>query len=399
MKKTILLVALLDSIHTAKWVAQLREQDWDVHLFPSKRGESIHPAIGNVTVHHMLYSEHLSADRATSSVDTPSVFSLWFDRFRTHIFDQCFPMHRVRQLTKLISRLRPDLIHSMEMQAAGYLTLEAKKQSAGLFHPWLLTLWGSDIFLFGRLADHKEKIRAVLENCDYFSCECERDVELSRAFGLKGEVVSFGMPVTGGFSPAELAISENASLTAGRKVIMLKGYQHWAGRALFGLRALERCADLLLGYEIVIYSAVPDVVLAAKLFSENTGVTVRALSNAISHGEILALHARSRISIGLSISDGISVSLLEAMAMGSFPIQSCTACANEWIEHGVSGMIVPPEDPDIIEMAIRRALSDDELVNRAAEINRRVVQERMNSDRLKQEAIEMYSRILRLQKS
>ena len=33
MKKTILLVAMLDSIHTAKWVAQLHEQDWDVHLF------------------------------------------------------------------------------------------------------------------------------------------------------------------------------------------------------------------------------------------------------------------------------------------------------------------------------------------------------------------------------
>ena len=62
-------------------------------------------------------------------------------------------------------------------------------------------------------------------------------------------------------------------------------------------------------------------------------------------------------------------------------------------------MIVPPEDPDIIEMAIRMALSDDELVNRAAEINRRVVQERMDSDRLKQEAIEIYSRILRIQKS
>lgn len=207
------------------------------------------------------------------------------------------------------------------------------------------------------------------------------------------------MPVTGGFSPAELAISENASLTADRKVIMLKGYQHWAGRALFGLRALERCADLLFGHEIVIHSAVPDVALAAGLFSENTGIPVRVLPQRMSHGEILALHARARISIGLSISDGISVSMLEAMAMGSFPIQSCTACANEWIEHGVSGMIVPPEDPDIIEMAIRMALSDDELVNRAAEINRRVVQERMDSDRLKQEAIEIYSRILRIQKS
>jgi hypothetical protein len=399
VKKTILLVAMLDSIHTARWVAQLDGQGWDVHLFPSCRGETVHPVMTNVTVHHMFYSERLSADMALNSNDKPSVFALWFDRFRTYIFERRFPMHRGRQLRRVISRIRPDMIHSMEMQAAGYLTLEAKKQSLAPFPPWLVTIWGSDIFLFGRLGDHKEKIRAVLENCDFFSCECERDVELARALGLRGERVSSGSPVTGGFSAADLNMSKAACITADRKVIMLKGYQHWAGRALFGLRALERCADLLTGYEIVIYSAVPDVDLAARLFSEKVGIPVRVLSQRISHGEILALHARARISIGLGISDGISVSLLEAMAMGSFPIQSCTACASEWIEHGVSGMIVPPEDPDIIEMAIRTALTDDELVNRAAEINRRVVQERLDSDRLKQAAIDMYSRILRHQKS
>lgn len=32
-----------------------------------------------------------------------------------------------------------------------------------------------------------------------------------------------------------------------RKVIMLKGYQNWAGRALVGLRALGRCEDILEG--------------------------------------------------------------------------------------------------------------------------------------------------------
>jgi glycosyltransferase involved in cell wall biosynthesis len=82
------------------------------------------------------------------------------------------------------------------------------------------------------------------------------------------------------------------------------------------------------------------------------------------------------------------------MVMGSFPIQSCTACADEWIEHGVSGMIVPPEDPDIIEMAIRTALLNDELVNKAAEINWRVTQERLDGDLLKQKAIDMYSKLL-----
>ena len=44
--------------------------------------------------------------------------------------------------------------------------------------------------------------------------------------------------------------------------------------------------------------------------------------------------------------------------MGALPIQSCTACADEWIVDGRSGLIVPPEDVDVIENALRRALTD-----------------------------------------
>ncbi|MBW1897870.1 MAG: glycosyl transferase family 1, partial [Deltaproteobacteria bacterium] len=103
---------------------------------------------------------------------------------------------------------------------------------------------------------------------------------------------------------------------------MLKGYQGWAGRALVGLRALERCADILAGYEIVIYSASKEVLIAAELFSKSTGVQTTIIPEGTPHHEVLKLHGKARISIGLSISDAISTSLLEAVVMGSFPIQS-----------------------------------------------------------------------------
>ena len=77
----------------------------------------------------------------------------------------------------------------------------------------------------------------------------------------------------------------------------------------------------------------------------------------------------------------------------SFPIQSCTACADEWIVHGVSGMIVPPEDLAIIEMAIRVALNDDNLVDSAAELNWKTSQKRLDGNFVKQNMIDMYSRI------
>ena len=63
------------------------------------------------------------------------------------------------------------------------------------------------------------------------------------------------------------------------------------------------------------------------------------------------------------------------------------------IEDGKSGLIVPPEDPHQIADAIRRAISDDALVNRAAEINGRVVKERLEYSMIQPQVVKMYQDI------
>jgi len=392
MVKRILLVAFPDSIHTARWIEQLTDQGWDIHLFPSIGGDVIHPLITKITVHRLLNSKKMPAFPKERSIGLKR-WDYLNNVFRKYILEKRFPSIRAVQLSRVVDKVKPDIVHSLEIQAAGYLTLEAKKISRGKFPPWIVTNWGSDIFLFGRLMVHKEKIRAVLAECDYYSCECDRDVTLARDFGFDKSVFPV-FPNTGGFDLNRLENVRNKVLTSKRRTIILKGYQNWAGRALVGLRALERCADALNGYTINIHSAYPDVAVAAELFSERTGIPTRIIPHGTPHNEMLFLHSEARVSIGLSISDAISTSFLEAMVMGSFPIQSCTACADEWIEHGVSGMIVPPEDPDIIEDALRTVLSDDRLVNRAAEINWQVSLERLDNAMLKKKAVDMYNGLL-----
>jgi glycosyltransferase involved in cell wall biosynthesis len=386
MNKTILLVAMPNSVHTARWVNQFVDQDWKIYLFPSMGDVSAHQELKGAVLVRPLDWLHSVLDKAGLNSITESIF--WLRRG----YEKKFPSSRTSRLVKAIKRLSPDIIHSMEIQAAGYLTLEAKKAFSGKFPRWIATNWGSDIFLFGRLQSHSKKIREVLSLCDYYSCECQRDVDLARIFGFETEVLPV-FPNSGGFDLSALK-SLRQNRTSKRRLIMLKGYQNWAGRALVGLRALERCVDLLDGYEICVYSAPPDVALAAELFAVKNGIPIRIIPLNTSHREMLALHAQAKISIGLSIGDAISTSLLEAMVMGSFPIQSCTACADEWIEHGVSGIIVPPEDPDIIEMGIRTALTDDELVDQAAELNWQVAEKRLGGDVIQDMAIDMYQNLL-----
>ncbi|MDD5394689.1 MAG: glycosyltransferase [Thiothrix sp.] len=388
MNRSILVVAMIDSIHTARWIEQITHQGWKVYIFPSIRGVKAHQKLENaIIIQSKLFG---LAQYLFEKFNFKSGVKLisWLERHH----EKKHPTNQLKNLIKTIKKLHPDIIHSMEIQAAGYLTLEAKNAFDSHFPTWIVTNWGSDIFLFGRLQTHKKKIREVLTKCDYYSCECQRDINLAHTFGFRGRTLPV-FPNTGGFNLQELELLRQ-NKTSTRHLIMLKGYQNWAGRALVGLRALERCIDLLGGYEICIYSAPPDVVLAAELFSEKNGIPTRIIPLETSHKDMLILHAQARISIGLSISDAISTSFLEAMVMGSFPIQSCTACVNEWIEHSVSGMIVPPEDPDVIEMSIRIALTDDNLVDQAAELNWNIAKKRLDGDMIKDMTLNIYNTIL-----
>lgn len=383
----ILFVAMSDSIHTARWIGQLAGQGWDIHLFPSIDTGETHADIAGVTVHHSVFARQRNSGNRYRGLRVPyrSVA-----RFARSMLLRLLPGYRAWQLRRLTATLRPDLIHSLEIQHAGYLVGALKADWQGRFPRWWVTNWGSDIYLFGRLDEHRQRIRAVLEACDHYSCECARDVALGREFGFRGTAMAV-MPNTGGFDLARMQVLRGGTPPSQRRTIMLKGYQHWAGRALVGLRALARCADALPGYTVVVYSASADVALAARLFSRETGIAVRFIEPDAPHEQILRGHAAARISIGLSISDAISTSLLEAMVMGSFPIQSCTACADEWLEHGVSGLLVPPEDPDVIAAAIRQALADNRLVDGGADRNWSVARERLAADELRARAVAMYA--------
>jgi len=376
----ILVVAMVDSVHTARWLSQLSVVGCRLSVFPAYANKGFHPDIPGWV-------------KKIGSIGT----FRRIDRLIVSVQKRINPDYYSKRLARAIRKIKPDVVHSLETQGAGYLVADARKRFSDkkAFPKWWHSNWGSDIYLFGRLAEHRHRIREVLEHCDYYSCEVQRDVDLALNFGFKGTVLPV-YPNSGGFKPELLErLRKETVTTSRRKVIMLKGYQGWSGRALVGIRSLERCADVLKGYTVVIYcnTVAADINIAAELLSQSTGIEVKRLPANTPNEEILSFHGQARISIGLSISDAISTSLLEAMAMGSFPIQSDTSCAKEWITDGISGLIVPPEDPEIIEQAIRRALSDDDLVDTAAGINEQKIRKDADYDKLKELTIQSYFKI------
>jgi glycosyltransferase involved in cell wall biosynthesis len=395
----ILFIGMADSIHLARWVNQLDGMNWERFLFPIYSVKP-HADLKDLTVINSGEIPGFQKNRSLRYMNSslPYFTATLLQRITQKRLKPLQPIIKpfpllVRALVSTIKGVKPDIIHSMEFQEAGYLTLAAKENFKGKFPKWIATNWGSDIYLFGRLEEHRERVHSVVENCDYYSCECERDVTLAREYGLRGEVLPV-FPNTGGFDLKKCEILRAPGNTSRRKTILLKGYQTWAGRALSGLRALARCGDTLrnYGYSIAIFSAGPDVKIAAELFALDIGVPVEIIPPC-SHTEMLKKYGQARVYIGLSISDAISTSLLESMVMGAFPVQSYTACADEWIIDGQSGLIVPPEDVDLIEKALRLALTDDALVDRADSLNRETARKRLDSTVIQPKVIDFYQHV------
>ncbi len=387
----ILFIAMSDSIHVTRWMSQLSDQGWELYIFSSTNNIRIHSDFKNVTIYKNFYSYQKNIDKSVKIKGIPVILDI-FVKWGNLVLTKVIPDFNRIRLNYLIARLKPDIIHSMEFQAAGYLTLDVKKKYSSKFPVWIATNWGSDIYLFRHDPDHLIKIKDILKNCDFYLSECRRDVSLAKELGLKGKDLPL-LPAAGGFDFEYFSQIKRTLPPSTRRIILLKGYQGWAGRAQIGLDALKLCSDQLKGYSIAVYLASPEVIPKIEEFTKDTGIPVNIIPYR-SHEELMRYFGKARIHIGLSISDGIPNTLMEAMILGAFPIQSDTSCANELIENGKSGIIVPPENIDVIADAIKIAINNDDLINKAADLNYLIAREKLDNEIIQPKVIKMYTAIL-----
>lgn len=423
MSRKLLIVAMPDSPHTARWINLIADQGWEIHLFPVYF-KPVHELMRGVTIHQpwlkfrprrllrefilnprILLSlgdieKNLHPNRLPVSAVYPIPVISPLDRFLSGFKSKKLGESDVRAplpygpnvLARLIKKIKPDLIHSMEFQHAGYNVLRARDIiGQSRFPKWLATNWGSDIYYYRQFSDHRQQITRLLQSADYYSCECERDVVLAQEMGMTAKPLPV-IPNTGGFDIQAIEGIRQLVKPSERRMIMVKGYQHFAGRALTALDAILRCKDILKDYRIVVFSASVEVYARVEELRLCHGLNISILGYS-DHDKMLRFFAHARIYLGVSISDAISTSMLEAMAMGAFPIQTNTACCNEWIEDGKSGFIIPANDDRVIAARIRAAVTDDKLIDEAADTNWSEVREKLDQNTLRLKQVDFYDRI------
>jgi hypothetical protein len=339
--KRIVLVAMVDSIHVARWIAQFPAAEYKFFIFPSSPNRRIHPLIdqmrasqGNIEIYP--FCGRLSLPLWGMDLLLGNRVRSWF-------------------LQKLIRRVNPDFVHALEFQHGAYLADQALR-AGDLKNKFIATNYGSDIYWFQQFPKHLERIKSVLERADRYSAECERDVQLALGYGFKGEILPV-IPNAGGI-PEKYAQMEVLPPSE-RKLIMIKGYDGWVGRATLAVKALPLIKDQLEGFEIVFYSCNAKTLRAIRKMSRESGINITAYpKKKLSHDQMMEMFSRALIYVGVSLSDGISTSMLEALAMGAYPVQTDTACTAEWIVSKTNGLEISVFTKTHIATQIELALSN-----------------------------------------
>lgn len=380
-RQRILVVAMLDSIHTARWLSQFRDEQIDFVIVASKKFKFLHPSLLE------LLESNSSANFKLANFRMAPKFSGYLD-FLVFVYLPKI-LHLNMRLTRLVSVLKRNkynFVHALEIQGAGYLVDQAIGKS-GADTKFILTNWGSDIYYFEKYPEHKKAIQSALRRATHYSAECKRDYILARELGFTGIEMPC-IPNAGGF---DLDPTNSQPLASERTNIVAKTYGGDFGRGDLVIESLHLVLSRFSEVTAFLYSVTDDLVEKAdELKKQYPGrVDYSGRRSPLSRNQMRELFLKSRVYIGASRSDGISTSFLEALVSGCYPIQTNTSCAGEWVTIGAAATLVDMDAARIAE-GISAALKSDSLVNQAQTVNKLIVESHLASHVIRPIAINFY---------
>lgn len=361
----IVFVGMLDSPHFLLWLNSTIELNLfeSVWIFPSDRPKSIKKT-------KFLISRNSAVRIFRFPVPDYLNFALYF------VLDNLVGMKwRSYFLNLFLKRARARIIHFHEMQHGAYIFNPISEVATSYLKSIkILSTWGSDLVLFSKIASHEDQIRKVMSWADILTAERAIEEDIANQFGFNGVFlcpiyITIGMPSE--------SIKHPMKPPSQRNTIIIKGHLDFSGRALNALQAVSLLKSELAAFKIRVFSANPAVALEVEIMKSELKIDISTIPR-IKKNELKEYFLESRLYLGISISDGLPGSMMEAMSAGCFPIQSKNSAASEFIQNGVSGFIVDEWDLNDIAARLLSALTDDLLVDKAALINQDVLINKFN---------------------
>jgi len=286
-----------------------------------------------------------------------------------------------RRAREVIERTRPDLVHALRIPFEGMVGA-----GTGTSAPLILSVWGTDFSLHAGASPGMGRLtRRSLRRADALLADCHSDIGRALEWGYPAGKPVLVVPGNGGVR-GDIFHRVDSPPPSPRSRIWLESIPKEAPVVINprGIRSYVR-NDTFFRAIPTILAAYPRTVFVcpgmageaeaqSRLEQTNVGRAVRLLPR-VKPEEMAALFRRADVSVSPSEHDGTPNTLLEAMACGCFPVAGDLVSVREWIEPGGNGLLVDPSSASSLSEAVIRALGEPSLLDRAVDLNARLVQD------------------------
>lgn len=297
----------------------------------------------------------------------------------------------IPKFKKVLQRFKPDIVHAHFVSSYGYVA-----SSLG-FHPLVLSAWGSDITVSAKDPIRRWFAKQALIRADVVNFAGEYLKTLA--------IKKMNFPVSKKSYVFQYGISMKEICNYSKPMESRERYTIISPR---GFREIYNVENQLRAMKVVL-SRYPQAKMfmcgegnedmrrkAAELMNLLGISQSVTISNKIEQQKLWGHLGKSWLFLSVPHEDGTPLSLLEAMALGIFPIVSNIPPNQEWIKNGINGFLVDKDDPSDIADAIVKAFESEKLFEEAKSLNSKLVSERAdyskNISRMKRIYINLLNR-------
>jgi L-malate glycosyltransferase len=368
----ILILSNGDSVHTYKWVTALCARNIDIILFSLNE---FNPAPYNGLKNFKSFA--LGFNSKLSTVD---------NKFKKLLF-----LFFVGRIKRIIAREKPDILH------AHYATSYGLMGALCNFHPYIISVWGSDIFHFpGKSFFHRKFIEYNLSKADMLLSTSHVMAEKTQKYTDKDiEVTPFGID-TSVFKPFKTnSLFDDDAVVIGTIKNLASKYG-----IDYLIKAFKIISDkypgLKLNLLIVGGGSKARMAFLKNLCKEMQIDQKVKFTGLISHADVPAYNNMLDIYVAVSIldSESFGVAIIEASACEKPVIVSNVGGLPEVVKNEETGFIVSPKNEYETADAIEKLVLNNELKLKMGKNGRKFVQENYEWDFCVDKMISVYNKII-----
>ncbi len=329
----ILMLADPAAAHTVRWVNSLSEKGVNIYLF------------GMGSYDKSIYNPDVK-------IQTFNVSDELRDR-SDGAYSKIIYLFALKKIKETIRKFKPDILHSHYASSFGLLGALTS------FHPFIISVWGSDISTFPSSSFKKALLKFTLSKPDKLLSTSKAMREETRKFTDKSiELTPFGIDVDKFYPKKVKKIFDENDLVIGT-IKTLKAY--------YGIEYLIRAFHLLknkyhsLPLKLLIVGEGEQKEYLMDL-SRSLGIENDTLfTGYISPDKVSDYHNMLDIYVAASTRESFGVAVLEASACGKPVVVANVGGLPEVVDHGETGYIVEKQNPEMLAEAIEKLVVNKQL--------------------------------------